>query len=78
VLAYAPIERRRPGEGFPRLYVRSVKGAVAGLVDVLERLGRGEEWSVEPPPGPHAYRAGFSGWRHLALEARLLLERWKG
>ena len=75
VLAYVPVERERPGEGFPRLYVRSTREAVAKLIDVLERLERGDVWSVDPPPGRREYRSSFSGWRHLAVELALFLER---
>lgn len=75
VLAYVSVERERPGEGFPRLYVRATRQAVAKLIDVLERLGRGDVWSVDPPAGPREYRSSFSGWRHLAVEFALLLER---
>jgi len=75
VLAYAPVERKRAGEGFPGLYVRSTKKAVAALLEVLERLERGERWSIDPPAGPRAHRSAFSGWKHLALELRHFAER---
>jgi methionyl-tRNA formyltransferase len=75
VLAYAPVSRERPGEGYAALYVRASERAVEKLIEVLERLERGEEWSVEPRPGPRVYRSSFSGWKHAALEIRLWLER---
>lgn len=75
VLAYAPVRRERPGEGYASLYVRVTEAAVGKLVEVLERLSRGDKWSVDPPPGPRVYRSSFSGWKHLALVVRLWLER---
>ncbi|ABG04898.1 formyl transferase-like protein [Rubrobacter xylanophilus DSM 9941] len=65
VLAYAPVEPA-PGDDYPRLFARVYEAGVAQLVSVLDRLGEGERWSVEPARGRSVYRTTFPGWR-LAL-----------
>jgi len=75
VLAYAPVRPERPGEGVASLFVRATQGAVAQLLPVIDRLSRGEQWKVPPPPGEYAYRSTLSGWRLLALERRLRRQR---
>jgi hypothetical protein len=67
VLAYCFVGEYCNSERFPSLYVRATEGGVANIVETLQRLSRGERWSVTPPDGPHVERSTFSGWRLLIL-----------
>ncbi len=75
VLAHAAVKPSFPGERFPSLYVRATVRAVDALIETLERLEAGETWRIEPASDESEYRSTFPGWKQLALEIRLALER---
>lgn len=70
VLAYAPIRLKDASEGFPSLFVRATEEGVTQLLEVLDRLAKGEVWRLPIPEGRQVYRSTFSGWRMLLLAVR--------
>lgn len=69
VLAYAPVELG-DDDSFPALFARVTEAGVTALLEVLERLDRGERWRVPAVSGDGHYRSTMDGCRLLCLEWR--------